>query len=119
MKARQLKKLSKKIAAILPDIYKESWIDDEVMESAWEQGTKVSNEIRIGGESDCWGEGTDDYSVFTDFVTNIDTWAYPYPSFPDGHEFERMPDLTRSKKMTGKLSIEHAKVISRLRNETN
>lgn len=116
MKARQLKKLSKKIAAILPKIYYDAWVDTEVMESAWAQGSKVSGETRIGGESDYWGEGTDDYSVFNDFILNIDTWVYPYPIYPDGHEFERMPNLPASRiPMTGKTAIEHAKVISGLR----
>lgn len=116
MRARQLKKLSKKIALILSDEYKEAWVDKEVMESAWEQGTKVSGELRVGGELDYWGEGTDDYPVFIDFIMNLDQWAYPYPDYPEGSEFEGMPNLPASRQpMTGKTAIEHAKVISGLR----
>lgn len=113
MKARQLKKLSKKIALILSDEYKESWVDKEVMESAWSQGTKVSGELRVGGELDYWGEGTDDYPVFIDFVMNLDTWLYPYPTYPEGSEFEGMPMRHKMRHpMTGKMAVEHAKVIA-------
>lgn len=114
MKARQLKKLSKRIAEILPFIYSDAWVEREVMESAWEQGTRVSHELRIGGELDCWGEGTDDYSVYRDFKLNVDEWAYPYPTYPDGHKWEGLPNIPPIK-WTGKVSIEHARVIATIR----
>lgn len=113
MKARQLKKLSKKIVSILPVAYENAWVDREVMESAWKEGTRVSGELRIGGELDCWGEGTDDFSVYEDFIHQFDLFNYPYPEYPGGHKWEGLPNPPGTTgRFTGRVAIEHAKVIA-------
>ena len=112
MKARIHKKLCKKITEMLPRYYHEAWMDSEVMEESRSQGSRVSNQYRVGGELDYWGEGTDDRSVFYDFINHVDLFCYGYPEYPQGHRFEGMPDISSRSKMTGKLAIEHARRIA-------
>ena len=111
MKARIEKKLSKKIASILPVMYKDSWVDDEISERSWSQGARVSHILSVGGELDCWGEGQDYCSVFEDFSIHYD-WNPPiYNPYPDGHKWQGMP-MPDQNRVTGKYLIECARKIS-------
>ncbi len=95
MKARIIKKLSKKLVAILPKIYGDvhcsPWVDNEIMDEAWEQGSRVSGCFRIGGHLDEWGEGTDDYTVFHDFKNNLLGWQGLWGFYDEDSEWEDMP----------------------------
>ena len=111
MKARIQKKLSKKIAAIVPKMYKDSWVDDEISELSWSQGVRVSHIVSVGGELDCWGEGQDYCSVLEDFSKHYD-WNRPiYNPYPDGHKWQGMP-MRDSNRKTGKYLIECARKIA-------
>ena len=114
MKARIIKKLSKKINAILPKYYSDSWLDkySPVMTEAYEQGSRVKNCLRIGGDCDEWGEATDDHNVYENFIMHVEPFAYPYPVYPDGHRWEGLPITYSGNNMKGKLAIEHARLIA-------
>ncbi len=108
MKARIIKKLSKKVKEILPKDFKESWVDVEVMEEAWEQGSKVSHCVMVGGELDYWGEGTDYFSAISVFADSL-IWRLDLPQHPAEHEFEGLPDCSKMKRLTGQYMITAAK----------
>ena len=101
MKARVIKKLSKRLAALVPDLLKESWTDKEIMSESWEQGSRVSNCLFIGGHCDEWGEGTDSFSLW-DYFTQHYCWMADCPSYPDGHRFEGLPDTSSLPKLTAR-----------------
>ena len=112
MKARIEKKLSKKISEIVPKIYKDAWVDDEITELAWKQRARVSHIVSIGGELDCWGEGQDYCSVLVDFRRNYD-WHRPiYNPYPEGHKWEGMPKRDKKRK-TGRYLIKCANAIAK------
>lgn len=111
MKARIEKKLSKKIAQILPKIYERAWLNSDVTEKAWEQGSRVSGLMFVGGGVDYWGEGEDSYTVLEDFASHYDWHSPIYIPFPIGHEFEGMP-MFDSNRLTGKYLIECARRIA-------
>ncbi len=111
MKARIEKKLSKKISEILPLMYKDSWIDEDITELSFKQGVRVSHIVSVGGGVDYWGEGQDYESVFDDFKSSYQ-WCRPiYNPFPDGHKWEGMPKPDKNK-LTGKYLINCARKIA-------
>ena len=91
MKARIIKKLSKKLAALLLKEYDRAWVNADVMEQSWEQGSRVSGCFNIGGECDYWGEGTDHYTVLYDFKHNFLQWQGLWGVYGEGERFEDMP----------------------------
>ncbi len=112
MKARIEKKLSKKLAEILPFIFHHVWIDEEISVKAWKQGSRVSHVASVGGGCDEWGEGQDFFTVHEDFINQV-MWHKPiFKPFPEGHEFEGMAMFNKNR-MTGKYLIESAKKISK------
>lgn len=119
MKARIIKKLSKKLSDILPKKIADSWVDKhEVMEIAYEQGTRVSNCLMMGGELDYWGEGTDAYTVHEWFVDRI-VWMLDLPLYPEGHDFENYPDHSSLKRLTGQYLLELARTIKAKTEQNN
>ncbi len=109
MKARIVKKLSKRIKELLPKQYEESWVDEEIMCEAWVDKNTINNSLRIGGELDYWGEGTDDYSILEHFKSFIYDWGF-WGLYPEGHRFENLPlGDPKRRKLTGKYIIELAK----------
>ena len=108
MKARIIKKLSKKIKSILPKEYERVWVNDEVMEESWSQGSKVSHCHMIGGECDEWGEGTDYYSVLHDFKYNFLEWQGLWGFYDETSRWEDMPKPAPYR-LTGKKLIELTK----------
>ena len=111
MKARIEKKLSKKLVQILPEIFKHAWVDSNVSEKAWSQGSRVSNMYFVGGGVDYWGEGEDEYTVIEDFISHYNWHSPIHKPSPEGHEFEGMP-MFESKRLTGKYLIECARKIA-------
>lgn len=113
MKARIEKKLSKRIAEILPyKFYGNAWAcNDEPSELAYEQGTAVSGVLYIGGGVNYWGEGEDAYTVLEDFIMHFDFHEPIYNPYPKGHELEHYPQPT-GKRPTGKYLINCAKLIA-------
>ena len=59
---------------MLPKEYKDSWVEREVIEESWEQGSMVSNCPMVGGGLDYWGEGEDHYTVLYDFKYHLLEW---------------------------------------------
>ena len=110
MKARIIKKLSKKLSLILPKEYKASWVDNSVMEESWEQGSMVSNCTMIGGGLDYWGEGTDHYTVLYDFRWHFLQWQGLWGVYGEYEEFEDMPKPAPYR-LTGQKLIELARLI--------
>ncbi len=108
MKARVIKKLSKRVKEILPKEFACSWVDVEVMEEAWEQGSRVSHCVMVGGELDYWGEGTDYFSAISAFADTL-VWRLDLPQHPEGHEFEGLPDAAKMKRLTGQYMVAVAK----------
>ncbi|MCY1207152.1 hypothetical protein D3C76_788170 [compost metagenome] len=92
MKARILKKLSKRLAQIAPGIFGDAWIDgSEPCDLAYAQGTSVSGVISVGGGVDYWGEGEAPYTARDWWLVNW-CWYGDFESYPDGHQFEGYPD---------------------------
>lgn len=103
MKARIEKKLSKRLVQLHPALYRRAWIDkDEPSELAYEQRTRVSHVLSIGGGTDYWGEGQDAHTVWADWKSCW-PWHGPFDSFPEGHEFECYPDTEGFKPTTRNL----------------
>tara|TARA_Y100000310_G_scaffold283934_1_gene306272 strand:+ start:412 stop:768 length:357 start_codon:yes stop_codon:yes gene_type:complete len=113
MKARIIKKLSKKISELLPDEYKDKWIDkhDKFLCESYDQGSRVKNCFYIGGELDLWGEGTDSYTVLEDFKDNFSTYQGYWGFYGEGHKFEGMPKHAPYR-LTGQKLIALAKITS-------
>ncbi len=72
MNARIEKRLSKKIFELLPNIYKNIWVDDGPTDKSYKERNKVSNCLCIGDEC-YWGEGQDVRTIWEDFKLN-----YPF-----------------------------------------
>lgn len=102
MKARIEKKLSKRLLALAPTAFKDSWVDTEVFELAWEQGTSVSHIPMTGGEPDYYGEATDAYTLW-EFWSSQWCWLLALPSLPEDSEYPGYPDLTGYKQTTRNL----------------
>lgn len=86
MKARIIKKLSKKLRLMLPKEYKDSWVEREVIEESWEQGSMVSNCQMVGGGLDYWGEGEDHYTVLYDFKYHLLEWQGLWGFYDDEND---------------------------------
>lgn len=100
MKARIVKKLSKKLAEASPKTFPDTWVCEDIIEEAWEQGSRVSHCLHVGGGVDYWGEGQDAYTVLECMKLNWE-WIGKFKSYPKGHEFEGYPD-TRGFKPTSR-----------------
>ena len=109
-KPRIIKKLSKRLAEILPKRYCDHWVDDDVMEGAYDNNTRVKGCLMIGGGVDYWGEGQDAFTICTDFSDRYE-WMGMFGFYPDGHQFEYWPVID-PKKRTGKRLIDIAKLIA-------
>ena len=110
MKARIIKKLSKKLKSILPKEYCGAWVDNEIMEQSYDQGSRVSNCCNIGGGLDEWGEGTDHYTVLYDFKHNFLQWQGLWGFYDETSRWEGMPKPAPYK-LTGQKLIELAMTI--------
>ena len=111
MKARIIKKLSKKLKVMLPKEYFKSWVNTDVMEQSWEQGSKISHCFNIGGELDEWGEGTDHYTVIHDFKYNFLEWQGLWGFYDEASRWEDMPKGAPYR-LTGQKLISLARVIT-------
>lgn len=52
MKARIEKKLSKRLIQLYPSVYRCAWVDDDFSELAYEQQSRVSHCLSVGGGTD-------------------------------------------------------------------
>lgn len=109
MKARIAKKLSKKLAEANPKLFNGAWIDPDVMELAWGQGSRVSGCLSVGGHVNCWGEGTDHYTVLEQMKLDY-RWLGDFPEYPDGGELSGYPD-TRGFKSNGRNLLKIARKV--------
>jgi hypothetical protein len=93
MKARIEKKISKRLANEFPDLFRDAWqgCHEEPSELAYEQGSCVSGLMYVGGGVDYWGEGQDAYSCYEWLMSNYE-WILGFEPYPDGHEFEGLPN---------------------------
>lgn len=91
MKARIEKKLSKKLVRLSPKIFQGAWIDKELSEKAYEQGSRVSHVYSVGGGVDYWGEGEDAYTAL-EFMQMNWMWFGNFGVHQEGHRFEGYPD---------------------------
>lgn len=92
MKVRIVKKLSKRLVKLAPTLFRDAWVDTEVMDSAWDQGSRVSHVLSVGGGLDYWGEGQDANTVWEHWLCNW-MWYGSFPPYPGGHEFEGNPNV--------------------------
>ena len=99
MKARIEKKLSKKIALLAPDEFEDAWVDKGPSELAYEQKSRVKNLLRMGGGTDYWGEGEEDYSAWGWFRQGW-FWRGDFKAYPEGHEFQGYPNTEGFKPTT-------------------
>jgi len=100
MKARILKKLSKRLIYIAPKQFADAWIDDaDIAEISYEQGVRVGRIYSMGGGTDCWGEGQDALTAW-EWLKNNWEWSGAFPQHPEGHEFEGYPDTSGFKPTT-------------------
>lgn len=100
MKARIEKKLSKRLAQIAPSIFRGAWVDkDEPSVLAYEQGTRVSHILSVGGGVDYFGEGEDAYTVW-DFWRMNWMWHGDFKPYPEGHHSEGYPNTERFRHTT-------------------
>jgi hypothetical protein len=103
MKARIEKKLSNHLVRLHPSLYRRAWIDkDEPSELSYEQRTRVSQVLSVGGGTDYWGDGQDAYTVWADWKMNW-CWHGPFEAHPEGHESEGYPDTGSFKPTTRNL----------------
>jgi hypothetical protein len=102
MKARIEKKLSKRIAALHPKLYRKAWVDGERSEAAYEQRTSVSNVMSVGGGTDYWGDSCEAYTVWADWRMNW-CWHGDFREYPHDHEYARYPDTEGFKPTTRNL----------------
>lgn len=100
MKARVIKKLSKKLVESAPKLFRGAWVDSEIMVEAWEQGSSVSHVWSMGGGVDYWGEGEDTQTALQ-CIQSCWFWLGDFPCYEDGHKFEGYPN-TGKFKPTGK-----------------
>lgn len=100
MKARIEKKLSKRLVQIAPSLFPGARIDkDEPSVMAYEQGSRVSHILSVGGGVDYWGEGCDAYTVWDAWRANW-MWHGPFESYPAGHKHEFFPNTEGFKRTT-------------------
>lgn len=109
MKARIIKKLSKKLVEAAPVFYADAWIDCEVIEQAYNQGSRISHVWSMGGGVDCWGEGEDTQTALQ-YIQSCWFWLGDFLDHPEDHEFYGCPD-TGSFKPTGKNLLKIAREI--------
>lgn len=93
MKARIEKKLSKRLVHLHPSLYyRNSWVDkDEPSELAYEQNTRVSHVLSVGGGTDYCGDGQDAYTVWADWKSNW-MWHGSFAEYPHGHDLAQYPN---------------------------
>lgn len=107
MKARIEKKLSKHLVQIAPSIFKGAWVDkDEPSELAYEQGSRVSHVLSVGGGVDYWGEGEDAYTAWELWQMNW-SWHGDFKTYPEGHRFAHYPNTEGFRPTTRNL-LRHA-----------
>lgn len=99
MKARILKKVCKRLKQVAPRLFEDSWIDSEICTESWRQGSAIRNIHSIGGETDEWGEGTDQYTLVEFMVSNF-IWIGDFDSYPEGHHWEGLPNPPKGYKLT-------------------
>lgn len=100
MKARIEKKLSKRLVQIAPSLFSGARIDkDEPSVLAYEQGSRVSHILSVGGGVGYWGEGEDAYTVWEFWRMNW-MWHGDFETFPDGHQHEGYPNTEGFKRTT-------------------
>lgn len=109
MKARLIKKLSKKLVESAPKIFHDAWVCDDVLEEAWNQGSRVSHVWHVGGGLNYWGEGEDACTALEFFKMD---WYYfgDFPIHDKEHEFYGYPDTGNFKPTSRnllKLAREH------------
>ncbi|CAI8718083.1 hypothetical protein EMIT051CA3_110093 [Pseudomonas chlororaphis] len=72
MKARIEKKLSKRLVQLYPSNFGSAWVDDgEPSVLAYEQNTRVSHVLSVGGGTDWQGDGEDAFTVWVEWCQ---TW---------------------------------------------
>lgn len=103
MKARIEKKLSKRLVQIAPEIFKGAWVYyGEPSDLAYDQGTRVSHVMHIGGEPDYWGELSDVYTCWEWWKSNW-YWHGNFKPYPSGHRHEFFPNTEGFKPTTRNL----------------
>lgn len=91
MNARIEKKLSKRLLAVAPVLFREAWVLEEPSELACEQGSSISHALHIGGGTDYWGDGMDSHSLWSWWERNW-MWFGQFQPYPEGHEREHFPN---------------------------
>lgn len=92
MKARIEKKLSKRLTEIAPLLCKGWWVDDEISELAYQQGTSINHVRSVGGEFDSFlGEASDHYTAWG-WWRGAWHWCDVFEPYPEGHKHECYPN---------------------------
>ncbi len=79
-----------------PELFKGAWIDTDICELSFEQNSRVSHILIMGGDIDEWGEGSDYYTAFDWFKQQWE-WYGDFTPYGCGHEFEGYPDTGKFK----------------------
>jgi hypothetical protein len=90
MKPRIEKKLSKRLVQIAPEMFKDAWKDKE------------SHIYCMGGGLDYWGEALETYTAWEWLINNYE-WLGDFTTYPEGHELEGYPVISKFKATTRNL----------------
>lgn len=102
MKARIEKKLCKRLVQLAPKIFNDAWVyKEEPSNLAYEQGSRVSHILSVGGGVDYWGEGQDVYTTWELWRMNW-MWYGPFEPCVDG-DYEGYPNTKNFKPTTRNL----------------
>ena len=102
MKARIEKKLSKRLVELFPSLYGRAWVDYDRSELAYEQKTRISHVLSVGGGTDYWGESQEAYTAWAEWLSCW-PWHGPFDEYTEGHQFEHYPNTDGFKPTTRNL----------------
>ncbi|WP_028627707.1 hypothetical protein [Metapseudomonas resinovorans] len=104
MKARILKKLSKRVVELAPKLFRDAWVDSYGPHPlAEKQGTRVSHMLSVGGEYDSWsGDCNEVYAAWEWWLMSWE-WFGPFSPYPEGHKWEGMPNTDGFRRTTRNL----------------
>lgn len=99
MTPRIEKKLCKRLAQLCPTLFSGAWVSDEPSGLACHKNSNISHCYHLGGGTDYFGEGCDDYSIWQ-WWRMYWCWYGKFPVYPQGHELKHYPNTEGFKPTT-------------------
>ncbi|MFW0776139.1 MAG: hypothetical protein ACN2B6_00265 [Rickettsiales bacterium] len=92
MNPRIEKKLSKRLAQLLPKTFSDAWqLRNEPSEYAADCNSNITGCMCVGGGFNYWGERQDVYTVWDKWRSSY-MWYADFDEYPCGHMFYGFPD---------------------------